>query len=159
MTGPFGAQSRGDAGGDAGGDAYAETMQLSVRSGEELVILRKHVRDLAIQLQLSLVDQTKLVTAASELARNALKYGGGGQAALSIVRDSAQQGVRLIVSDNGPGIADLTQAMQDGFTTANGMGLGLGGAKRLVDEFEIQSAPGVGTTVSITKWKKIRWKK
>ncbi|MES2830394.1 MAG: anti-sigma regulatory factor [Pseudomonadota bacterium] len=135
-------------------EADTGAIRLSVQSDEELVMLRKHVRDLAIQLQLSLIDQTKLVTAASELARNALKYGGGGEALLDVVKDGMTQGVRLSLIDAGPGIVDLDKAMQDGYTSGGGMGLGLGGAKRLVDDFNIRTAPGSGTTVTITKWKK-----
>ena len=146
MMGHFGSTNRAE--------VDVENMRLPVQNSEELVMLRKHVRDLAVQLQLSLIDQTKLVTAVSELARNALKYGGGGEAVLRTVRNGLKQGVRLLVTDTGPGIADLDLAMLDGFTSGGGMGLGLGGARRLVDDFAIQTTLGIGTAVTITKWKK-----
>lgn len=125
----------------------------SVRTDEEIVRLRQTVRDHAITQGFSLVDQTKFVTAASELARNTLRYGGGGDAHLSSLRDGAKVGLRITFIDTGPGIPNIERAMTDGFTSGGGLGLGLGGAKRLCDEFEIRSAPGQGTTVSITKWK------
>jgi serine/threonine-protein kinase RsbT len=99
------------------------------------------------------VDQTKIVTAASELARNTLEHGGGGEVRIQILQEGVRRGVRLTFTDQGPGIADLGQAMKDGFTTGGGMGLGLSGSKRLVNEFDIRSAPGQGTTVTITRWK------
>lgn len=102
---------------------------------------------------MGLVDLTKIVTAASEIARNTVEYGGGGTLLLEEVRDGLRSGVRLTFADEGPGIRDVDRAMTDGFTSGNGMGLGLGGTKRLVDQFSIESAPGVGTTVTITKWK------
>jgi serine/threonine-protein kinase RsbT len=120
---------------------------------ENVVSVRREVRSLALQIGLGLVDQTKVVTAASELARNAIVYGGGGQATLETVHDGARQGLRLTFTDSGPGIPDLEKAMQDGFTTGKGLGLGLGGAKRLSDEFSIESRPGSGTRVTITRWK------
>jgi len=135
-------------------EADVEIKRLPVQNSEELVMLRKHVRDLAVQLRLSLIDQTKLVTAVSELARNALKYGGGGEAVLRIVRNGPRHGVRLSLIDAGPGIADLDMAMLDGFTSGGGMGLGLGGARRLVDDFAVHTTLGVGTVVTITKWKR-----
>jgi serine/threonine-protein kinase RsbT len=101
----------------------------------------------------SLVDQTKLVTAASELARNTLDYGGGGSVRIERVLDGARKGVRLVFKDQGPGIADIDLAMRDGYTSGGGLGLGLGGAKRLVSEFHIDSAPGKGTTITITRWR------
>jgi serine/threonine-protein kinase RsbT len=104
-------------------------------------------------LGFSLVEQTKMVTAASELARNVLDYGGGGKVELEVLQNELRQGLKLTFADQGPGIADLDQALKDGFTTGSGMGLGLGGAKRLVNEFEIDSAPGRGTKVSITRWR------
>jgi serine/threonine-protein kinase RsbT len=121
---------------------------------EHVVALRKATRDVAIDLKLSLVDQTKLVTAASELARNTIKYGGGGEAHIHLLTDGVNRGVRLVFVDQGPGIADVQQAMQDGFTSGGGLGLGLGGSKRLVDEFDIQTSPGEGTTITIGKWKR-----
>jgi len=129
-------------------------MTLPLRSDEDVVGLRKHVRERAVAIALSLVDQTKLVTAASELARNTIKYGGGGEVHLDSLEDGFRRGVGLIFVDNGPGIPDLDQALRDGFTTGGGLGLGLGGSKRLVDEFDIDSRPGEGTAVSVVKWKR-----
>jgi serine/threonine-protein kinase RsbT len=127
---------------------------LPLRSDEDVVALRKHVRERAVAIALSLVDQTKLVTAASELARNTIKYGGGGEVHLDALVDGFKQGVGLVFVDTGPGIVDLEQALRDGFTTGGGLGLGLGGSKRLADEFAIDSRPGEGTAVSIVKWKR-----
>jgi len=111
------------------------------------------VREWAISCGFSLVDQTKMVTAASELARNAVLHGGGGTVRLEALNDGARRGLRLVFEDQGPGIPDVTQALRDGFTTAGGLGLGLGGARRLVNEFEIDSRPGTGTRVMIARWK------
>jgi serine/threonine-protein kinase RsbT len=127
---------------------------LPLRSDEDVVGLRKQVRERAVAIALSLVDQTKLVTAASELARNTLKYGGGGEVHLDSLSDGYRKGVGLVFVDNGPGIDDLEQALRDGYTTGGGLGLGLGGSKRLVDEFEVESRPGEGTAVSVVKWKR-----
>ena len=127
---------------------------LPLRSDEDVVALRKHVRERAVAIALSLVDQTKLVTAASELARNTLKYGGGGMVCLDALDDGFRKGVGLIFVDNGPGIPDLDLALRDGYTTGGGLGLGLGGSKRLVDEFDIDSRTGEGTAVSVVKWKR-----
>lgn len=124
-----------------------------LRSDEEIVRLRQALREQAIAQGFSLVEQTKFVTAASELARNTLRYGGGGDVRVDILASGTKKGIRLVFTDHGPGIADLDRALQDGFTTGGGLGLGLGGAKRLCDEFEIVSAPGQGTTVTVTKWK------
>jgi serine/threonine-protein kinase RsbT len=121
---------------------------------EHVVALRRVVRERALELKLSLVDQTKLVTAASELARNTLKYGGGGEAHVISLSDGFRQGVRLAFADDGPGIADLKLALTDGYTTGGGLGLGLSGAKRLVDEFDIDTRHGEGTIVVIVKWKR-----
>jgi serine/threonine-protein kinase RsbT len=129
-------------------------MTLPLRSDEDVVGLRRHVRERAVAITLSLVDQTKLVTAASELARNTIKYGGGGEVHLDVLEDGYKRGVGLIFVDNGPGIPDVDQALRDGFTTGGGLGLGLGGSKRLVDEFEIDSRTGEGTAVSVVKWKR-----
>jgi serine/threonine-protein kinase RsbT len=126
---------------------------LPLEKDEHMVIVRQAVRNLAIGLGFSLVDQTKVVTAASELARNTIQHGGGGTARLEALNDGPRRGLRLTFEDRGPGIADITLAMKDGFTTGGGLGLGLSGAKRLTNEFEIQSAPGAGTRVVITKWK------
>jgi serine/threonine-protein kinase RsbT len=122
-------------------------------TAEDVVIVRQAVRMRAIENGFSLVDQTKLVTAASELARNAITHGGGGRATIEVVLNGTRRGIRLVVTDRGPGIADLEQAMRDGFSTAGGLGLGLSGAKRLANEFTIDSRPGAGTTVCITRWK------
>jgi len=111
------------------------------------------VRAWAAELRFSLVDQTKIVTAASELARNALIYGGGGQARLELLDDGGRQGLRVQFEDEGPGIPDVNAAMRDGFTTGSGLGLGLGGAKRLVNDFTVESAPGAGTRIAITRWR------
>jgi len=129
----------------------ADTLRLE--SDEHMVIVRQAVRQRAIGLGFSLVDQTKIVTAASELARNTVKHGGGGTALLETINDGPRRGLRLTFEDRGPGIADIPLAMKDGFTTAGGLGLGLSGAKRLTNEFAITSAPGLGTRVVITKWK------
>jgi serine/threonine-protein kinase RsbT len=131
-----------------------ERTALPLRSDEDVVALRKHVRERAVAIALSLVDQTKLVTAASELARNTLKYGGGGTVYLDALADGFRKGVGLIFVDDGPGIPDLDMALRDGFTTGGGLGLGLGGSKRLVDEFDIDSRAGEGTAVSVVKWKR-----
>lgn len=125
---------------------------IQIRSESDVVQVRQMVRFRAAELRFSLVDQTKLVTAASELARNALIYGGGGTAQIQLVEDGGRKGVRIVFEDRGPGIPDIAAAMRDGFTTGSGLGLGLGGAKRLVNEFQIDSAPGTGTRVAITRW-------
>ena len=115
--------------------------------------VRQAVRARAIEAGFGIVDQTKLVTAASEIARNTVDYGGGGTLRIEIVREGSRRGVQLTFSDNGPGIGDIATAMTDGFTTGGGLGLGLGGAKRLSNEFAIESAPGTGTTVTLARWK------
>jgi len=127
---------------------------LPLHTDEHVVGVRKLVREHAIALKLSLVEQTKLVTAASELARNTIKYGGGGMVLAQVLDSGLRQGLRLVFADDGPGIADITQALRDGYTSGGGMGLGLGGAKRLVDEFDIDSRSGEGAAVAIVKWKK-----
>ncbi|HEY3743022.1 MAG TPA: anti-sigma regulatory factor [Bryobacteraceae bacterium] len=124
-----------------------------IRDSEDVVVVRQAVRRQAVSLGFNLVDQTKIVTAASELARNTLIHGGGGKASVEIVRNGLSTGLKLTFADEGPGIPDLELAMRDGYTTKNGMGLGLGGAKRLSNEFEIDSAPEKGTRVAITRWK------
>jgi serine/threonine-protein kinase RsbT len=126
---------------------------VSLRNGEDVVRLRQAVREQAVAVGLSLVDQTKIVTAASELGRNTVQYGGGGSVRIAIVANGARRGVRLEFTDQGPGIADIPQALKDGFTTGTGLGLGLSGARRLSDEFEIESEPGKGTRVAIVRWK------
>jgi serine/threonine-protein kinase RsbT len=135
------------------GVGVTSTVEVGLRSDQEIVRLRQVVRDQAIAQGFSLIDQTKFVTAASELARNTLLYGGGGDALLSVLVNGARKGLKLTFVDHGAGIPDIERALQDGFTSGSGLGLGLGGARRLCDEFEIHSEPGKGTTVSITKWK------
>ncbi|MGW2157272.1 anti-sigma regulatory factor [Nonomuraea sp. NPDC001699] len=125
---------------------------MTIAGSADVVMVRQVVRTLAIEAGLSLVDQTKIVTAASELARNALVYAGGGDVRIDLVENGRKRGLKLIFSDEGPGIPDLDKALTDGFTTGGGMGLGLGGSRRLVDEFDLISAPGEGTTVTVTKW-------
>jgi serine/threonine-protein kinase RsbT len=125
----------------------------SITSSSDIVKVRQLVRESAISLGFSLVEQTKMVTAASELARNALEHGGGGNVRVQALNNDTRRGLKLTFIDEGPGIADLEQALKDGFTTGSGMGLGLGGAKRLVSEFEIDSALGRGTKVVITRWR------
>jgi serine/threonine-protein kinase RsbT len=127
---------------------------LRLRSDEDVVGLRKQVRERAVAIALSLVDQTKLVTAASELARNTIKYGGGGEVHLDSLSDGIRKGIGLLFIDAGQGIPDISTALRDGFTTGGGLGLGLGGSKRLVDEFDIESRPGEGTAVLVVKWKR-----
>jgi serine/threonine-protein kinase RsbT len=127
--------------------------RMPLRSEQDIVLARQAVRQLALQLKFSLVDQTKMVTAASELARNALVYGGGGDMDWTILREGARTGLRLAFVDEGPGIPDLGLALTDGWTSGNGLGLGLSGTRRLVNEFELDSAPGEGTRVVITRWK------
>jgi serine/threonine-protein kinase RsbT len=127
--------------------------ELSLRIEEDIVRVRQAARLAATEAGLSLVDQTKLVTAASELARNTVIYGGGGTARLQILESAGRRGVRIEFEDHGPGIADLQLALTDGYTTGGGLGLGLSGAKRLCSEFEVRSEVGKGTTVVITRWK------
>jgi serine/threonine-protein kinase RsbT len=124
-----------------------------VRSSEGVVHVRQKVRAFAVQAGLKLIDQTKIVTAASELARNAVVYGGGGEVRLEILSDGGRQGVRLTFEDHGPGIENIELAMRDGYTTGGGLGLGLSGSKRLCNEFEIYSKLGEGTRVTVTRWK------
>ncbi len=126
---------------------------LRIASPEDVVTVRRVVREQAVALGFSLVDQTKLVTAASELARNTLQHGLGGTVRLETAFDGGKRGLRLTFEDQGPGIADIEQAMRDGFTTGNGLGLGLSGSKRLCHDFSITSAPGAGTRVVIARWK------
>jgi serine/threonine-protein kinase RsbT len=125
---------------------------LPVRAEQDVVLARQTVRRVAQECGLRLVDQTKLITAASELARNAVIYGGGGDMDWEILEDGLRAGVRLVFRDEGPGIADIKLAMTDGWTSGSGLGLGLTGAKRLVNEFELDSAPGKGTRVTIARW-------
>ena len=124
-----------------------------IRGTQDIVGVRQVVREWAISMGFSLVDQTKIVTAASELARNVVVYGGGGTVAIEALNDGNRRGLRLAFEDRGPGIPDVEAALRDGFTTGHGLGLGLGGAKRLCNEFEIASRPGEGTRVVITRWR------
>jgi serine/threonine-protein kinase RsbT len=125
----------------------------ALRNESDVVRARQRVRTLAAELRFSLVDQTKLVTAASEIARNTLIYGGGGEVTLEEVSDGIRPGLRVTFADQGPGIADVPRALRDGYTTGSGLGLGLGGARRLVNEFDIDTAPGRGTRITLVKWK------
>ena len=128
---------------------------LRIQSQEDVVSVRQAVRRVTIESGFNLVDQTKIVTAASELARNTFIYGGGGTMLLEVLLEPVRRGVRLTFEDQGPGIPDLQQALRDGFTTGNGMGLGLGGARRLASEFDISSEPGSGTRVTYVRWKSV----
>jgi serine/threonine-protein kinase RsbT len=127
--------------------------EVAIRSADDVVLVRQSVRAWAVRLGFRLVDQTKLVTAASELARNTWQHGGGGLARIEAVSNGARQGLRLTFEDQGPGIPDVERAMQDGYSTGNGLGLGLGGSRRLASEFEIRSAAGEGTRVTLTRWR------
>jgi serine/threonine-protein kinase RsbT len=129
------------------------TDTLPLTTSEHIVVVRQAVRKRAIEIGFSLVDQTKIVTASSELARNTIQHGGGGCVHVEVVSDGVRRGLRLAFEDQGPGIADIQLAMKDGYTTAGGLGLGLSGAKRLSNEFAISSTPGGGTRVVITRWK------
>ncbi|MHB1225286.1 MAG: anti-sigma regulatory factor [Gemmatimonadaceae bacterium] len=126
---------------------------MPVCSSHDVVHVRREVRAWAVAQGLGLVDQTKIVTAASELARNTVDYGGGGTVCLEALREGVRHGLRLTFEDHGAGIADIAQALSDGYTTGNGMGLGLGGSRRLVNEFDIWSEPGKGTRVAVTRWR------
>jgi serine/threonine-protein kinase RsbT len=127
--------------------------QLPLQTSSDVVVARQRVRQLALELHFSLIDQTKLVTAASELARNTLDHGQGGQMGIEVVNGLARTGIKLVFEDNGPGIPDIQAALKDGFTTGAGMGLGLGGSKRLVNDFSIESEVGKGTKVTVVRWK------
>ncbi|SDT72915.1 ATP-binding protein [Actinoplanes derwentensis] len=129
-----------------------ESQRLPVESDRDVVRVRQAVRTVAVAVKLSLVDQTKIVTAASELARNTLVYGGGGEVEVALVHNDRRAGIRIVFADQGPGIVDLGLALTDGYTTGGGLGLGLSGARRLVDEFDIDTEPGKGTTITIVKW-------
>jgi serine/threonine-protein kinase RsbT len=126
---------------------------IPLRSDDDIILARHAVRAWTRQQGFSLIDQTKLVTAASELARNTVRYGGGGTMTLEVLSEQNRLGLQLTFEDQGPGIQDINLALQDGYTTGDGLGLGLGGAKRLSDKFEIASAPGQGTQVRIVRWK------
>ena len=127
--------------------------QRVVQTAEDVVAIRQGVRQRAVELGFNLVDQTKIVTAASELARNTVQYGGGGTVTIEAVENLGRRGLRLTFADEGPGIADIDLAMKDGFTTGGGLGLGLSGARRLSNDFHIESKPGQGTRVTITRWR------
>jgi serine/threonine-protein kinase RsbT len=133
--------------------AVLESSTHPVLTSEDVVRVRQLTRERAVAQGFSLVDQTKLVTAASELARNTLEYGGGGEVTVEVLNDGMRKGVRLTFSDKGPGIVDLDLALKDGYTTGGGLGLGLSGARRLSNEFTIDSKPGEGTRVAITRWR------
>lgn len=126
---------------------------LPIASQEDVVIVRQAVRKAGVETGFTLVDQTKIITAASELGRNALIHGGGGTVLIERVEEGARKGLRLTFTDQGPGIPDIEKALKDGYTSGNGLGLGLGGAKRLSNEFSIWSEPAKGTRVTITRWK------
>jgi serine/threonine-protein kinase RsbT len=124
-----------------------------IATSEDVVAVRQAVRQRAVELGFNLVDQTKIVTAASELARNTLQYGGGGTLRIEEIIEGPRRGLRLVFEDSGPGISNIELAMKDGYTTGNGLGLGLSGARRLSNEFHIQSSPGEGTRVTIVRWR------
>ncbi len=125
----------------------------AILTSEDVVLVRQAVRERAVALGFNLVDQTKVVTAASELARNTIQYGGGGSVRIEALESGGRRGLRLTFEDHGPGIPDIELAMRDGYTTGSGLGLGLSGSRRLSSDFEIQSAPGQGTRVCITRWR------
>lgn len=133
--------------------AISKSARFDIRLEADVVFLRQQVRRWAADMQFSIVDQTKLVTAASELARNAIVYGGGGTATLEMLSETVRRGLRIVFEDKGPGIPDIELALRDGYTTGNGLGLGLGGARRLVNDFVIDSRPGEGTRIAVTRWK------
>ena len=126
---------------------------IPLRADEDVVRMRQAVRECLVSIGFSLIDQTKMITAASELGRNTLRFGGGGEVHVEKVVNGSRRGVTLSFIDHGPGIADVELALTDGYTTGNGMGLGLSGARRLADEFDLSTSPGAGTTVRISKWK------
>ena len=129
-----------------------EPQELPIAADRDVVKVRQAMRTFCLAAKLTLVDQTKAITAASELARNALIHGGGGVAVIALVDDGRRQGVRAAFTDEGPGIPDVDQALYDGWSSGTGLGLGLSGSRRLVDAFDIETAVGSGTTVTITKW-------
>jgi serine/threonine-protein kinase RsbT len=129
------------------------SLALPILSSDDVVKVRQAVRGKAAELGFSIVDQTKIVTAASEIARNTLVHGGGGAVRIELVAAGARRGLRLVFEDGGPGIADMEQAMRDGYTTGDGLGLGLGGARRLSNEFKLESTPGMGTRVTLARWR------
>ena len=130
-----------------------KTETIPIKSSSDVVMVRQRVRTWTTEMKFSLVEQTKIVTAASELGRNTLEHGGGGALELALIINGTRHGIRLRFSDQGPGIPDVSQALKDGYTTGGGMGLGLGGSKRLMNEFEIDTKPGIGTTITTIRWK------
>jgi len=134
-------------------DPDRTVVRVEIAENEDVVIVRQRARDQAQRVGFSLLETTKLVTAASELARNTLEHGGGGYAELEVCTDGRRRGVRMRFVDEGPGIPDVEQALRDGFTTGKGLGLGLGGSRRLVSEFDLQTTPGRGTRVTVIRWK------
>jgi serine/threonine-protein kinase RsbT len=134
-------------------DPTRPAIRVEIAENQDIVVVRKHAREQAHRAGFSLLETTKLVTVASELARNTLEHGGGGYAVLEICSDGLRRGVRMRFIDEGPGIADVEQALRDGFTTGKGLGLGLGGSRRLVSELEIDTLPGRGTKVTVVRWK------
>jgi serine/threonine-protein kinase RsbT len=134
-------------------DQVARADALPVRGETDVVLVRQAVRTWSVQQGFTLVDQTKMVTAASEIARNTVLYGRGGTVRIEALVDGVRKGLRLVFEDQGPGIPDVNLAMRDGYTTGTGLGMGLGGARRLVNEFRIESRPGQGTKVTLTRWK------
>ncbi len=130
-----------------------KTETVPIRNSSDVVLVRQRVRAWATEMKFSLVEQTKIVTAASELGRNTLEHGGGGALELALILDGARRGLRLIFEDKGPGIADVSLALKDGYTTGGGMGLGLGGSKRLMQDFGIETTPGSGTKITAIRWK------
>ncbi len=127
--------------------------KVPIKNSSDVVMVRQRVRVWTTEMKFSLVEQTKIVTAASELGRNTLEHGGGGCLEIALISNGLRQGIRLRFSDDGPGIPDIELALKDGFTSAQGMGLGLGGSKRLMNEFDIETKPGAGTTVTVIRWK------
>jgi serine/threonine-protein kinase RsbT len=130
-----------------------KTETVPIKNGADVVTVRQRVRIWTTEMKFSLVEQTKIVTAASELARNTLEHGKGGEVQIALVINAGRQGLQMAFIDQGPGIPDVKMALSDGFTTANGMGLGLGGSKRLMNEFEIETEPGRGTKITCIRWK------
>lgn len=127
--------------------------RLQIAKEQDVVFFRQRLKEHATKIGMTILNQTKLITASSELVRNMLKYGGGGEVFIEVVSEKMQVGIKVVFADKGPGIPDIKKAMQDGFSTGKSLGLGLPGAKRLVNEFDIMSKPGEGTTVTITRWK------
>ena len=130
-----------------------KTETVPIKNGADVVSVRQRVRTWTTEMKFSLVEQTKIVTAASELARNTLEYGKGGEVQIALLINAGRQGIQMTFIDQGPGILDVKMALSDGFTTGNGMGLGLGGSKRLMNEFEIETEPGRGTKITCIRWK------